>query len=277
MCEHRALHARAADLVPFCSKAEQNISKYLDKWKKVWYNPFVSILKERKTNYNSHFADLREENDLETNHTYVPRNFKPKPGVRYTPPEEREAVVIYRSMMDTVHDTETPEEGNAILRDLLDCSFGFEVLENVERPHRLIIRGMLVDIDHASRRYDEACANGKRGGRPKTEVDLEQVERLRTELGSYEKAAQQLGSSVSTLYRARQAQQSDRSIGQNLTDKDTKTKTNTFTTTYTKTTRAPDAEAQQRAREEDFERKRRQALERLEAHGLENGYGTAQS
>ena len=156
---------------------------------------------------------------------------------RNTPPEAREAVVVYRSVLETVHDAETPEEGNRILRDLLDCSFGYTRLEDVPNPNRMIIRPMLVSIEKAAARYDRAAADGRQGGRPCIGLDRAQLERDYAALGSWEKVAQKHGVSVSTLYRERKNQTGHRSIGQNLTK--TYTKTNTNTSTYTSTSARP--------------------------------------
>lgn len=204
---------------------------------------------------------------MQREETYIPKNWEPQPGVVYTAPKDREAIVLYRSVMRTVHFADTVEEGNEILRDLAEVAFGYERLEDVK--HRMTISSMLVNVDAASRNYDEAVANGKRGGRKKLEFDRAELERLYTQIGSWEKVAEVIGVSVRTLYNARQLWKEDRQIGKNLTytSTNTNTNTNTFTKTGTNLMRAPDPDAARRAQEAEFERKRRIAMEKLEAHG----------
>lgn len=203
---------------------------------------------------------------MQREETYIPKNWEPQPGVVYTAPEDREAIVLYRSVMKTIHMADTREEGSEILRDLAEVAFGFQRLEDVK--HRMTISSMLVNVDAASRRYDEAVANGKRGGRPKLQFDRAELEHLREQLGSWEKVAETIGVGARTLYNVRKTWTEDRQIGKNLTDTSTNTSTNTNTFTRTKTSRAPDPEAEQRAREAEFERKRREAMRLFEQYGL---------
>lgn len=206
---------------------------------------------------------------MQREETYIPQNWEPEAGVQYTPPEKREAIVIYRSVMRTVQMADTREAGNEILRDLAEVGFGYMRLEDVPNPNRMIISPMLVNVDASSRRHDEAVANGRRGGRPKKEVDTAVVKQLYAELGSYELVAEQMGISRSSIYRALKHESEAESKSQNLTytSTNTNTKTNTFTKTGTNPLRAPDPDAARRAREAEFERKRRIGLEMLEAHG----------
>ena len=95
---------------------------------------------------------------MQREETYIPQNWEPEEGVQYTPPEKREAIVIYRSVMRTVQMADTREAGNEILRDLAEVGFGYLRLEDVPNPNRMIISPMLVNVDASSRRHDEADA-----------------------------------------------------------------------------------------------------------------------
>ena len=156
-------------------------------------------------------------------------------GAPLTPRSEREAVLIYRSVLDTVRDAETPEEGNRILRDLLEVSFGEKQLQDVPNPNRMIIRPMLVSLDKAAERHDRSVDAGGSGGRPRLERDREALERDYAELGSWEKVAEKHGISKRTLYRERERWRDEVPKCQNLTKTNTDTKTNTKTNTLTKT------------------------------------------
>ena len=156
-------------------------------------------------------------------------------GAPLTPRSEREAVLIYRSVLDTVRDAETPEEGNRILRDLLEVSFGEKQLQDVPNPNRMIIRPMLVSLDKAAERHDRSVDAGGSGGRPRLELDREALEQDYAELGSWEKVAEKHGVSKRTLYRERERWRDEVPKCQNLTKTNTDTKTNTKTNTLTKT------------------------------------------
>lgn len=160
-------------------------------------------------------------------------------AVVYTPPEEREAVLIYRSVLKTARDADTPEEGNQILRDVLECAFGLRAVEDVPNPNRMIVRSLLVNIDNAARRYDEAVSHGRNGGRPRLTLDREKLKQDYAELGSWEKVAEKNNISRRALYTERMRWESEQ-MGKNLTKTNTKTKTDTNTFTKPNTYARPD-------------------------------------
>ena len=188
-------------------------------------------------------------------------------GAPLTPRSEREAVLIYRSVLDTVRDAETPEEGNRILRDLLEVSFGEKELQDVPNPNRMIIRPMLVSLDKAAERHDRSVDAGGSGGRPRLELDREALEQDYAELGIWEKVAEKHGISKRTLYRERERWRDEVPKCQNLTKTNTDTKTNTNTLTKTKTTARPSGRsgarsARGREQEKKAEEPMRNDLER---------------
>ena len=188
-------------------------------------------------------------------------------GAPLTPRSEREAVLIYRSVLDTVRDAETPEEGNRILRDLLEVSFGEKQLQDVPNPNRMIIRPMLVSLDKASERHDRSVDAGGSGGRPRLELDREALEQDYAELGTWEKVAEKHGISKRTLYRERERWRDEVPKCQNLTKTNTDTNTKTNTLTKTKTTARPSGRsgarsARGREQEKKAEEPMRNDLER---------------
>ena len=152
-----------------CSVTEQDIPKYLDKRPFSWYNA-DSILESCKRLQKPRSADAFGK---EGGVTYQEEQGPRAGGAPLTPRSEREAVLIYRSVLDTVRDAETPEEGNRILRDLLEVSFGEKQLQDVPNPNRMIIRPMLVSLDKAAERHDRSVDAGGSGGRPRLELDRE--------------------------------------------------------------------------------------------------------
>lgn len=148
----------------------------------------------------------------ETNAPYV---LEPKAGVVYTPRAKRKSVVVFRGLMETVHEAETREEGNELLRDYMDTSFGFVEFENLPREHRMMLRGHMIGSDAAADRYDEAFANGRRGGRPRVELDRETLEQDYRALGSWDKVAEKHGVSRRTIFNER-ARWEDGDLGKNL-------------------------------------------------------------
>ena len=175
----------------------------------------------------------------EANAPYV---LDPKPGVVYTPREAREAIILYRSAMENVHDADTPEEGNQILRDLADCGFGYKELEDVPNPNRMIIRPMLVSMDKAAERHDRCIAMGMRGGRPRLELDRQTLEQDYNALGSWEKVAEKHGVSRKTLYNER-ARWEEGDLGKNLNNTNKKTNKNTFTNKTARPAERSDAQS----------------------------------
>lgn len=160
----------------------------------------------------------------------VPYVLDPKPGVTYTQRSERKAVVVYRSLMEAVHDAETPEAGNALLRDFLDCSFGYVQLEELAPVRRMLLRGYLVGSDAAADRYDERCADGRRGGRPPVELDPEELKQDYHALGSWEKVAEKHGVSRRAIYNERR-RWDEGDLGKNLNNKNKNKKKNKNTIT----------------------------------------------
>lgn len=190
---------------------------------------------------------------MQTDERYLPD--REGPDAVYTPREKREAVVIYRSVLEAAQDADTPEEGNRVLRELLECSFGCKALADVPNPYRMIIRPMMASIDKASERHDRCVAAGRQGGRPRTELDRETVEQAYAALGSWDRVADQLGVSRKTLYDARR-RWDDGDLGKNLTNTNTNTKTNTNTNTTTNTTARPSGRSALARRAAEREKKK---------------------
>ena len=206
-----------------------------------------------------------------------------EPDVVDTPRGKRKAVVIYRSVLKAAQDADTPEEGNRLLRYLLECAFGCKAIEDVPNPYRMMVRPALASIDNASRRYDRCVAAGKQGGRPRAELDPDALERDYADLGSWERVAEKHGVSRKTVYDARRRAATGE-LGKNLTNTNTKTKTNTNTNTNTTARpsgrsggarRAGEREGEKPVQRNDLERAIRLLRETTAGHERRPEDGTA--
>lgn len=118
--------------------------------------------------------------------------------------EQRESFVFYRSFFDNLRRIPTEDRLTAY-ESLIACALGDKALDALPYPLDAIIGQMLTNVDAARKRYDAATENGKKGGRPRRWVDQTEAEMLYSELGSWDKVAEELDVDRKTLRHARAA------------------------------------------------------------------------
>lgn len=119
--------------------------------------------------------------------------------------ELKNGMVIYQTMYQQFKRLMkfNPQSAVAYMNAVLE--YGFEGKEPPEDSEVWLygFDTVKVAVDNAAVRYLKAQENGKKGGRPKQDLDPEQVYQLYNELKSWDAVAKYLGIDRTTLYRHR--------------------------------------------------------------------------
>lgn len=111
-----------------------------------------------------------------------------------------ENFVVYGDIMNSLEELPTEEDKEKVALAILRYGTSGEWTDSTLYC-RLILPLVKPGIDKAKERYAAAVENGKKGGRPKLDIDLEEVKRLEEKGLTKKDIASKLGISVDTLRR----------------------------------------------------------------------------
>lgn len=130
--------------------------------------------------------------------------------------ELKNSMVIYQTMYQQFKRLMkfNPQSAVAYMNAVLE--YGFEGKEPPEDSEVWLygFDTVKVAVDNAAVRYLKAQENGKKGGRPKQDIDPDQAYQLYNELKSWDAVAKYLGIGRATLFRYKQEWESDQSQNQ---------------------------------------------------------------
>lgn len=117
----------------------------------------------------------------------------------------KESFIFYKSFYDAA--AQAPDEAarKDILWHLVEVCIGVKTIEDIPFPASAVAVQALASVESAKRRYDKSVEDGSKGGRPHKWIDKDEAELLYSDLGSWEKVADELNVDPKTLRRARAA------------------------------------------------------------------------
>ena len=114
--------------------------------------------------------------------------------------------VVLQSYIDAIN--ELPEERRwPFFCELFDYRMNGAEIHPQNASERVAALLIMPVVDKSATRYDAAKKNGEKGGRPRKWIDQTEAEMLYSELGSWDKVADELDVDRKTLRRARVAWQ----------------------------------------------------------------------
>jgi hypothetical protein len=114
--------------------------------------------------------------------------------------------VVLQSYIDAIN--ELPEERRwPFFCELFDYRMNGAEIHPQKASERVAALLIMPVVDKSATRYDAAKKNGEKGGRPRKWIDQTEAEMLYSELGSWDKVADELDVDRKTLRRARVAWQ----------------------------------------------------------------------
>ena len=114
--------------------------------------------------------------------------------------------VVLQSYIDAIN--ELPEERRwPFFCELFDYRMNGAEIHPQDASERVAALLIMPVVDKSATRYDAAKKNGEKGGRPRKWIDQTEAEMLYSELGSWDKVADELDVDRKTLRRARVAWQ----------------------------------------------------------------------
>lgn len=184
--------------------------------------------------------------------------------------------VVLQSYIDAIN--ELPEERRwPFFCELFDYRMNGAEIHPQSASERVAMLLIMPVVDKSATRYDAAKKNGEKGGRPRKWIDQTEAEMLYSELGSWDKVADELDVDRKTLRRARVAWQRGKTGKNHDIDMDMDKDTDTDIFIHNIKENAPAARAQSASprreptREESIEVCKRLRDSFLEMNGRDEG------